>query len=455
MPPISLLIRAGLRGLPMRELIRRRLHGDESGVTMIIVALCMVALIGMIVLVVDVGGLLWNRRAMVNASDAAALSAAKSCVLPASMDPQTAEQAADALAAQNSTGADVARTTSCRVGMRHRGYGLRDRAVRREPAALLRRDLRRGTGARHHTGDGDLGTRRRGEPDADRDLPEFVPELPVRPTSTPTRRVTSGRTTTTSTDPRARSACSTSAPTTRASTGGTRTPASTCSTRAARSTSGSPTTPITSVGDLPLNYPNPTYVCRASGNRQRRGPTSLTWRARRSCSRSTGATMSCPGTWAGSCSIQVDVRGGLLADARPVRHHRVLRREADQRLQAQRGRRRHGAAVRRPGRSRDPTTHSLCTRGSRHRSRARAPSSAPDQISNVVIDKVEEERSRTRTGPRNATTSSTTRILRDPVVTWIASGPAQSRTRTTKCRSIGRQRASAGSRPRATTPATA
>ena len=92
----------------MRELIRRRLHGDESGVTMIIVALCLVALIGMIVLVVDVGGLLWNRRAMVNASDAAALSAAKSCVLPASIDPQSAEQAADALAAQNSTGADMA-----------------------------------------------------------------------------------------------------------------------------------------------------------------------------------------------------------------------------------------------------------------------------------------------------------------------------------------------------------
>jgi Flp pilus assembly protein TadG len=92
----------------MRELIRRRLHGDQSGVTMVIVALCLVALIGMIVLVVDVGGLLWNRRAMVNASDAAALSAAKSCILPATMDPQTAEQAADALATQNSNAADTA-----------------------------------------------------------------------------------------------------------------------------------------------------------------------------------------------------------------------------------------------------------------------------------------------------------------------------------------------------------
>ena len=74
----------------MRKLILRRLHGDQSGVTLVIVALCLIAMMGMIVLVVDVGGLLWNRRAMVNASDAAALSAAKSCILPPSMDPQTA-----------------------------------------------------------------------------------------------------------------------------------------------------------------------------------------------------------------------------------------------------------------------------------------------------------------------------------------------------------------------------
>jgi len=78
----------------MRKLILRRLHGDQSGVTMVIVALCLIALMGMIVRVVDGGGLLWNRRAMVNASDAAALSDAQSCVLPPSMDPQTAEQAA-------------------------------------------------------------------------------------------------------------------------------------------------------------------------------------------------------------------------------------------------------------------------------------------------------------------------------------------------------------------------
>src|SRR3954452_15334872 len=91
----------------MRKLILRRLHGDQSGVTMVIVALCLIALMGMVVLVVDVGGLLWNRRARVNASDAAALSAAQSCVLPPSIDPRTAEQAADALAGETSSGAEV------------------------------------------------------------------------------------------------------------------------------------------------------------------------------------------------------------------------------------------------------------------------------------------------------------------------------------------------------------
>jgi hypothetical protein len=53
---------------------------DERGATAVIVVLSLFALFGMIVLVVDVGGLLWARREMVNASDAAALAAAQSCV---------------------------------------------------------------------------------------------------------------------------------------------------------------------------------------------------------------------------------------------------------------------------------------------------------------------------------------------------------------------------------------
>jgi hypothetical protein len=46
----------------------------------VIVVLSLFALFGMIILVVDVGGLLYARRGMVNASDAAALAAAQSCI---------------------------------------------------------------------------------------------------------------------------------------------------------------------------------------------------------------------------------------------------------------------------------------------------------------------------------------------------------------------------------------
>jgi Putative Flp pilus-assembly TadE/G-like len=57
-----------------------RLRGrDESGAVAVIVALSLVAIFAMMILTVDVGGLLLKRRAMVNASDAAALAAAQSC----------------------------------------------------------------------------------------------------------------------------------------------------------------------------------------------------------------------------------------------------------------------------------------------------------------------------------------------------------------------------------------
>src|SRR5437870_109141 len=88
---------------------RRRLMLDlrqERGATVVIVALVLIAMFGMMVLVVDVGGLLWKRRELVNGSDAAALSAASTCALPLSVDPKSAEEAADPLAAQNVTGLD-------------------------------------------------------------------------------------------------------------------------------------------------------------------------------------------------------------------------------------------------------------------------------------------------------------------------------------------------------------
>jgi Flp pilus assembly protein TadG len=94
----------------MRKLIGRRLDPQhEDGVTLVIVALCLIALFGMLVLVVDVGGLLLNRREMVNASDAAALSAAKTCSIKASSDVYGSdpELAADTLAHDNSSTAQT------------------------------------------------------------------------------------------------------------------------------------------------------------------------------------------------------------------------------------------------------------------------------------------------------------------------------------------------------------
>ncbi len=66
----------------MRTVISPRNPRGEDGATLVILVLVLVALFGMMVLVVDVGGLLWARRGMVNASDAAALAAAQSCIGP-------------------------------------------------------------------------------------------------------------------------------------------------------------------------------------------------------------------------------------------------------------------------------------------------------------------------------------------------------------------------------------
>ena len=51
----------------------------ENGATLVIITLSLLAMFGMMVLVVDVGSLLYARRALVNSADAAALAAAQSC----------------------------------------------------------------------------------------------------------------------------------------------------------------------------------------------------------------------------------------------------------------------------------------------------------------------------------------------------------------------------------------
>src|ERR671915_777478 len=78
----------------------RRMGREERGATAVIVVLSLFALFGMIVLTVDVGGLPFARRGMVNASDAAALAAAQSCIGVA----EDAEAFADQFAASNANG---------------------------------------------------------------------------------------------------------------------------------------------------------------------------------------------------------------------------------------------------------------------------------------------------------------------------------------------------------------
>ncbi len=57
----------------------RSVRADERGVVAPIVVICMIAIFAMVVLTIDVGNLLYERRKMVNAADAAALAAAQTC----------------------------------------------------------------------------------------------------------------------------------------------------------------------------------------------------------------------------------------------------------------------------------------------------------------------------------------------------------------------------------------
>lgn len=87
-----------------RPNLRLAPHGEE-GATLIIVLLSLIALFGMMVLVVDVGSVLYARRALVNAADAAALAAAQSCADKAGMGAANVQ--ADFYAVANQSGAVV------------------------------------------------------------------------------------------------------------------------------------------------------------------------------------------------------------------------------------------------------------------------------------------------------------------------------------------------------------
>jgi Flp pilus assembly protein TadG len=63
-----------------RAFLRARLNPDEErGATIVIVVLSLFAIISMLILTVDVGGLLLRRRSMVNVADSASLAAAQTC----------------------------------------------------------------------------------------------------------------------------------------------------------------------------------------------------------------------------------------------------------------------------------------------------------------------------------------------------------------------------------------
>jgi hypothetical protein len=90
----------------MRQQIPTRARHGEKGAVLIIVTLSLLALFGMMVLVVDVGSLLFTRRALVNSADAAALAAAQSCAQKEGTG--TADSQAQYYSDANHTGALVA-----------------------------------------------------------------------------------------------------------------------------------------------------------------------------------------------------------------------------------------------------------------------------------------------------------------------------------------------------------
>ena len=82
-----------------------RLHRDDSGAVLMVVAVTLLVLIGMLVLTVDLGRMIAVKREMVAGTDAAALAAAQQCAI--GNDYATANAAADTVLAANKSSATV------------------------------------------------------------------------------------------------------------------------------------------------------------------------------------------------------------------------------------------------------------------------------------------------------------------------------------------------------------
>ena len=83
----------------------RRVHEDESGVVLMIVAVTLLVLLGMLVLTVDLGRAIAVKREMVAGTDAAALAAAQQCAI--GNTESDASAAADEVLADNKADATV------------------------------------------------------------------------------------------------------------------------------------------------------------------------------------------------------------------------------------------------------------------------------------------------------------------------------------------------------------
>ena len=91
--------------------IIRRLATEERGVTIVLVAFMLLVLLGMAAMAVDVGELLWTRRALQNAVDAAALAGVRELPENPSLAQQTALRYAAANGFSNASG-EVTVTTA-------------------------------------------------------------------------------------------------------------------------------------------------------------------------------------------------------------------------------------------------------------------------------------------------------------------------------------------------------
>jgi Flp pilus assembly protein TadG len=250
--------------------VRSRITSDgERGAVIVIVALVLIAMFGMVVLVIDVGGLLWKRRELVNASDAAALSGAQTCALTFAVGGDS-KTAADSSALQNVTGTGLSGTYSDSGNCHTSGSGWVKVQYSQNQHLYFAPVL----GFSNSNGVTTRATAIWGPVGADNPVPVVVYansfhtcKLDQDPTPGPDCYIWEDNNNTNGSqsgfgflDLR------TSDPT---KYGWDSVPGAGCSDAGSDIKNWISTYPNPSVGDLPVHWPNPTYVCRIDGEKQK------------------------------------------------------------------------------------------------------------------------------------------------------------------------------------------